>query len=454
MPTKKYKQLKVRGKITASQLLRIDQLAKAPLGGVAPHWQWGCQGTLGGRGLGVSHRMFKIIRPVLALIAVAAMLSLILAPEAASAQSWWPFGGNDEPERAPVPQEPVYRQNAPPPPPPAGIPPGAPQGAMPPPPPGQVGPAPQAKSNWSAKNPICYQLEQRLLQDSQKNSQSRDALPRIENDMRTVDRTYNLGQSQLDRSCYDSFLFVKTFRNTAQCKDLAKQVEVSRRRLADLEAQRQDIINTGGRSYKDDIVRELARNNCGANYVDMARKTDRNGESGIWQDEEQGAGNSWSSSAANGAQTYRTVCVRLCDGYFFPVSFSTLPSHFSQDAEACSSKCAAPAELYYYPNPGGSIEQSLALNSQEAYSKLKVAFRYRKEYVNGCSCKAAEYTPPADAAAGKKADAAKSSSYSQRRAEGPATNSITTGSTSVPAQNGGWETQEAPATDAAAAPGQ
>ena len=168
---------------------------------------------------------------------------------------------------------------------------------------------------------------------------------------------------------------------------------------SDLEARRQDIIGSSGRSYQDDIIRELARNNCGANYVDMARRR----SDGMWEDEASGSGNIWSPRATNGAQTYRTLCVRLCDGFYFPVSFSTLPSHFPQDADVCSSKCAAPTELFYYPNPGGTVEQAVALKDQEAYTKLKYAFRYRKEYVNGCSCKTAEYVP-ADGVVGKKAE--------------------------------------------------
>ena len=36
----------------------------------------------------------------------------------------------------------------------------------------------------------------------------------------------------------------------------------------------------------------------------------------------------------------------------------------------------------------------VALNSQDPYTKLKSAFRYRKELVQGCSCKQAEYVPP------------------------------------------------------------
>jgi hypothetical protein len=91
--------------------------------------------------------------------------------------------------------------------------------------------------------------------------------------------------------------------------------------------------------------------------------------------------------------TYRTLCVRLCDGYYFPVSFSTLPNHFERDAQLCQSQCAAPATLYYHQNPGGSVEQMLSFSSQQPYTSLKWAFRYRKEYVPGCSCKQAEYDP-------------------------------------------------------------
>lgn len=314
---------------------------------------------------------------VLAVIALIALILFIIfawIANPASAQSWWPFGGNDEP---PVPKEPVFRQ----------------PGAVPAPIPQQAPGATPAPANWSTKNPICLQLEQRLVQEGQKGSQSRDQLVKIEAELREVDRAFNVGNSQLDRSCYETFLFTRTFRNSPQCKDLARQVDVSKRRLGELEAQRQGLI--GGRSYQDDIVRELARNNCGANYVDQARR--RDGGGGMWSDDDAIGTNNWTPQGGNGAETFKTVCVRLCDGYYFPVSFSTLPSHFPQDAEVCASKCAAPTELYYHRNPGAAMEQAVALQSSEPYTKLKTAFRYRKEFVNGCSCKEAEYVPPATA---------------------------------------------------------
>jgi hypothetical protein len=299
-------------------------------------------------------------------------------------------------------------------------------------------PASPSAGNYSPKSSICYQLEQRLVQEGQKSGQSRDALPRIEDEIRSLERAVDSGKSQLDGGCYEYFLFSKTLRNTRQCKDLSREVEKSKRRLSELDARRQDILGSSGYSYQDDIIRELARNNCGSNYVDMARRR----SDGMWEDEESSGGSTWSPRATNGAQTYRTVCVRLCDGYYFPVSFSTLPSHFPQDADACASKCAAPAELFYYPNPGGTIGQAVALKTQEAYAKLKFAFRYRKEVVNGCSCKTAEYVP-ADGSAPKKAEAAPSNPASPPQYGGAAdARSVAAQAPAPPppADAGGWQT--------------
>ena len=46
---------------------------------------------------------------------------------------------------------------------------------------------------------------------------------------------------------------------------------------------------------------------------------------------------------------YRTMCVRLCDGYYFPVSAATTKGRFQRDEQTCRSQCQAPTKLYYYP---------------------------------------------------------------------------------------------------------
>ena len=72
--------------------------------------------------------------------------------------------------------------------------------------------------------------------------------------------------------------------------------------------------------------------------------------------------------------------------------------------KSASPSCAAPAELYYHQNPGGAVEQMISVATQQPYTSLKSAWRYRKEFVQGCSCKEAEYLP-AQGAGDKKADA-------------------------------------------------
>jgi hypothetical protein len=229
----------------------------------------------------------------------------------------------------------------------------------------------------------------------------------MEADIRTLERTVQSGTAQLERQeCFEYFLFAKSLKRTRQCVDLNNQVESAKRQIADLQTQRQQIASSDVRSYQDEIIRELARNNCGANYQQQAQQRPAGPFASLWNDEESSGGGGGNQFGNLPFATYRTVCVRLCDGYFFPISFSTLPNHFQRDADACQSKCAAPVELYYHANPGGAIEQSQSAKTQQPYSALRTAFRYRKEYVQGCSCKQAEYVPATPTPADRRADVA------------------------------------------------
>lgn len=90
--------------------------------------------------------------------------------------------------------------------------------------------------------------------------------------------------------------------------------------------------------------------------------------------------------------SYRTLCVRTCDGYYFPVSYSTTSSHFPVDEKACSAMCPATVtKLYYHSVPDQEPEQMISL-AREPYSSSPNAFQYRINGVRGtpgCSCHAA-----------------------------------------------------------------
>lgn len=50
--------------------------------------------------------------------------------------------------------------------------------------------------------------------------------------------------------------------------------------------------------------------------------------------------------------TYRTVCVRLCDGFYFPISYSTRRQRFAGDAAQCEQRCPYRSRLFVHRNPG------------------------------------------------------------------------------------------------------
>ncbi len=83
--------------------------------------------------------------------------------------------------------------------------------------------------------------------------------------------------------------------------------------------------------------------------------------------------------------TFRSVCVRLCDGYYFPVSFSVTQDRLERDAQVCASRCGNQGRLFVHNNPGGSTEDMMDLAGRP-YRQLKTAFLYRTEFVPSCKC--------------------------------------------------------------------
>jgi hypothetical protein len=83
-------------------------------------------------------------------------------------------------------------------------------------------------------------------------------------------------------------------------------------------------------------------------------------------------------------EAYRTVCVRLCDGYYWPISFATDSSELMRDSAKCEQSCGMPTRLYYVPMLSEAPEM-IDLNGQP-YTKLGTAFQYRVRYNASCKC--------------------------------------------------------------------
>jgi hypothetical protein len=87
-------------------------------------------------------------------------------------------------------------------------------------------------------------------------------------------------------------------------------------------------------------------------------------------------------------ESYRTVCVRTCDGFFWPISFATDSSRFEEDERTCQRSCPnSEVALYSHRNPGEDVSQAVSLTGQ-LYATLPNAFKYRQAVDKTCSCRA------------------------------------------------------------------
>ena len=184
------------------------------------------------------------------------------------------------------------------------------------------------------------------------------------------------------------FLFGSLQSQSQQCVDLNRQIARMRANLdrITVDLQRLQGSDTDRGEQKRSVMAALAQNNCGPQYRNAARAP------GGFFEQLMGRGesNEPSSDLANPlAQTgtVRTVCVRTCDGFYFPISYATNASRFREDEKTCQRMCpAAEVMLFSYPTEGGDVAQATSTAGQP-YSSLPNAFKYRQAFDAACSCR-------------------------------------------------------------------
>jgi hypothetical protein len=248
------------------------------------------------------------------------------------------------------------------------------------------------RSAYGSSNPRCRELESQLA-DGSPNLAGQDRLQRIDADMREADARFRRTQSEADgANCYeDMFFFGRSLRRTPRCIDLDGQIQQAKSALGQLKAQREAAQKSNSpRGRHDDLIADLARNRCGEQYQ-REHDAQRSRSASIFSFfSDEDSDDSHRYTPTYGASTYRTLCVRECDGFYFPISTATTENQFRDDEAKCRSQCAAPAQLYYHRSDQ-DVDQMVSL-SGKPYSEMPNAFRNRKVYIRGCSCNANEYS--------------------------------------------------------------
>lgn len=91
------------------------------------------------------------------------------------------------------------------------------------------------------------------------------------------------------------------------------------------------------------------------------------------------------SSEGRGAAVATNYCVRLCDGFAFPIGNSGTGAWNVQES-ACRSACPG-AETALYSAPAGAKDFDALSRGGQPYTALPAAFRYREKISNACTCR-------------------------------------------------------------------
>lgn len=240
----------------------------------------------------------------------------------------------------------------------------------------------------------CFQLEAALRQFDNNSSYQQmggnsQAARQAQRDVQAMESRY------IRDGCNDAAKAGRPL--TQQCREIGREV-LRLREVAASVAQQVETANAVG-AQREAILQEMARFGCGTNRGSSATFTterqsvfDRifgtTSEGDFTNGQMIDGGGYW---GYQGYQTVRTVCVRLSDGYFWPISYATLPDYVSNDAMTCQQSCPTTAvSLYFYDNPGQEPEQ-MRNQYGEPYTALPTAFRYREEVDTspGANCKPA-----------------------------------------------------------------
>ncbi|TWB03754.1 uncharacterized protein DUF2865 [Bradyrhizobium stylosanthis] len=272
---------------------------------------------------------------------------------------------------------------------------------------GPPGPPPQPGQNGLGPNPMCVRLEGQLAALDRGGG---GGDPAREEQIRRYQDSQAKQQAELDRvtmqakrmGCDSSGFFSLFNGQSAQCGPVNTQIQQMRANLDQITGNLERLRSAGGASPERDnqrrsVLMALAQNGCGPQYANAAQS--------------QGGGNFLSNlfggnnpNNPNNPQgvppsdlgpqsgTFRTVCVRTCDGAYFPISFATVPARFPDDEKTCKALCpAAEAVLYTHRNPGEDMNSAVSIGGQP-YTALPTAFKFRSEFNPSCSCKAAGQT--------------------------------------------------------------
>ncbi len=218
-------------------------------------------------------------------------------------------------------------------------------------------------------------------------------------------------QADLRRlGCSSGSIIVIGGANAKHCRLLEKTIGRMQKNLRALEAQKRKLVSPSvSASERRRIQASLQANGCNglrdatAAHTEKARKPEKLAYSAVAEPEKTRAPTNKGASGYQVASlggagkfgNFRTVCVRTCDGGFFPISSNASSSDFGRDAQVCSMMCPGiSTELFYHSVASQESSAMVSAFDGAPYETRPFAYRYRNvgtDNSQSCSCNFSAY---------------------------------------------------------------
>ncbi|TJW88224.1 MAG: DUF2865 domain-containing protein, partial [Mesorhizobium sp.] len=225
-------------------------------------------------------------------------------------------------------------------------------------------------------------------------------------------------------------------RNVGQCAAINASIERMKANLDTLQAKRERLAGGGTRRDRSRILAALDANGCRDEEIAPRRapiqEAARDGGNGNLFEQLFGRGQDTEPlDAPDGSEVpsddpsvrnfrriinqpdgmdlpngeFHTICVRTCDGYFFPMSNAASYGDFERDQKNCESSCpGTEMQVFYKQGMDDDADNMTSSVTGQPYSELPTAYLYKQANYSrppqcGCNAQAGNFsiiagTPP------------------------------------------------------------
>ena len=218
-------------------------------------------------------------------------------------------------------------------------------------------------------------------------------LRKVRNDLRSYD-------------CTSGSMVVIGGENADYCAELSQAEARMIDNIRYLQDRRDELRSQGDDGARRELMAALERNGC--NSENFYAPSERSANDPAPSIEEQAMrGDTFIPLGGGGYDPHyglpqaemlspvSTICVRSCDGGFFPISSNATSVDFGRDAETCAKMCPGiETQLFYRDVRSTEASNMISVATGTPYSAMKNAFAYKNRAPgekNACACNLTAY---------------------------------------------------------------